>query len=105
MEQLEKGRDKLCKMWYGPLKLAMKMQVSGIKKNKLGDLPMMDFFSLFMKKIESLSVFEYPTEPTLRPKLSPFKFLFSSGILASALGLAAAVKISNLYPQASKLDI
>ena len=37
--------------------------------------------------------------------MSPFKFLPSFGILALARSLAVAVKISHLYPQASKLDI
>ena len=46
-----------------------------------------------------------PLSPCFRPELSSFKFLTSFEILALARGLAEAVKISDLYPLASKLDI
>ena len=41
----------------------MNIQVLGVEKNKSGNLLTMDFFNFFIRKIESLSVFRYPTEP------------------------------------------
>ena len=52
-----------------------------------------------------MKVVTYPTEPTTSPKFSPFKFLPSVLILALERGLAGAVKISNLYPEAGNLHI